>query len=60
VRLDLIAILASRVYTEKEVRRFFATPLAEFGDKCATDLLMEGNFKSVARAIASDHAGQDA
>lgn len=33
----------------------FATPLAKFGDKKATDLLPEGQFKCVARMIASDY-----
>jgi hypothetical protein len=60
VRLDLIAVLASRVYSEDGVRQFFATPLAEFGDKCATDLLMEGKFKSVAKVITADHSKQNA
>jgi hypothetical protein len=60
VRLDLITVLASRVYPEDGARRFFATPLAEFGGKCATDLLMEGEFKSVAKVIAADHSRQNA
>jgi hypothetical protein len=60
VRLNLIAVLASRVYPEDSVRQFFVTPLAEFGDKCATDLLMEGNFKSVAKVIAAEHNRQRA
>lgn len=59
VRLDLIAVLASRVYPEDGVRRFFAAPLAEFDDKSATDLLMEGKFKSVAKVIAAEHDRQD-
>ena len=60
VRLDLIAVLASRVYPEDGVRRFFAAPLAEFDDKSATDLLMEGKFKSVAKVIAAEHDKQEA
>lgn len=60
VRLDLIAVLACRVYPEDGVRQFFATPLAEFNDKCATDLLMEGRFKSVAKVITADHSRQKA
>ena len=60
VRLDLIAVLACRVYPEDGVRRFFATPLAEFDDKSATDLLMEGKFKSVAKVIAAEHDRQEA
>ena len=60
VKLDLIAVLASRVYPEDGVRRFFAAPLAEFDDKSATDLLMEGKFQSVAKVIAAEHDRQEA
>jgi hypothetical protein len=60
MRLDLIAVIASRVYPEDGVRQFFTTPLAAFGDKCATDLLMEGEFKSVAKVIAADNRRQNA
>lgn len=60
VRLYLIAVLALRVYPEDGARQFFATPLAEFNYKCATDLLMEGKFKSVAKVIAADNSKQNA
>jgi len=60
VKLDLIAVLAAKVYTRDEAKAFFATPLAKFGDKSATDLLLEGHFKFVAREIAAHHEGRDA
>ena len=55
VKLDLIAVMAAKVYSRAGARAFFATPLAKFGDKSATDLLLEGQFKCVARLIASDY-----
>lgn len=60
VKLDLIAVLASRVYPEDGVRSFFAAPLADFGDKSAIDLLLEGKFNSVAKIIAATHRKQAA
>jgi hypothetical protein len=55
VKLDLIAVMAAKVYSRAGTRAFFAAPLAKFGDKSATDLLLEGQFKCVARMIASDY-----
>jgi DNA-binding transcriptional regulator YiaG len=57
VQLDLIAALAAKVYTKEGARQFFTTPLARFGDKSATDLMLEGNFNSVAGVIAADYEG---
>lgn len=55
LQLDLIAALAAKVYTKAGARQFFTKPIAAFGDKCATDLLLEGHFNCVAGAIAADY-----
>lgn len=57
VRLDLMLVLAAKVYPENKVRAFFATPLAEFDNKSATDLLLEGNFQSVVKTITAAYEG---
>jgi hypothetical protein len=59
LQLDLIVALAAKVYTQDGIRAFFAMPLAEFGNKSATDLLLEGRFNSVAGTIAADYEGPD-
>jgi hypothetical protein len=58
VKLDLIAVLAAKVYTRDEARAFFATPMPKFNDKSAMDLLLEGQFKFVAREIAAQYEGR--
>ncbi len=57
--LDLrqIVELGQKVYTAEGLRDFFVTPLPEFGNKTAFDMVSIGDIQAVLGALASDHEG---
>ena len=56
-RLQEIVDLGTKVYTPEGLSEFLATPLPEFGNKTAYDMLFIGDFDVVMSALAADYEG---
>ena len=57
VRLQEIIDLGTKVYTPEGLSDFFSTPLPEFGNKTAYDMLFIGDYDAVLSALAADYEG---
>jgi transcriptional regulator with XRE-family HTH domain len=57
VRLQEIIDLGTKVYTPEGLSDFFSTPLPEFGNKTAYDMLFIGDYDVVLSALAADYEG---
>jgi DNA-binding transcriptional regulator YiaG len=57
VRLQEIIDLGTKVYTPEGLSDFFSTPLPEFGNKTAYDMLFIGDYEAVLSALAADYEG---
>jgi DNA-binding transcriptional regulator YiaG len=57
VRLQEIIDLGTKVYTPDGLSEFFSTPLPEFGNKTAYDMLFIGDYDAVLSALAADYEG---
>ena len=56
-RLQEIIDLGTKVYTPEGLSDFFSTPLPEFGNKTAYDMLFIGDYDAVLSALAADYEG---
>ena len=56
-RLQEIIDLGTKVYTHAGLSDFFSTPLPEFGNKTAYDMLFIGDYDAVLGALAADYEG---
>ena len=56
-RLQEIIDLGTKVYTPEGLSEFFSTPLPEFGNKTAYDMLFIGDYDAVLSALAADYEG---
>ena len=56
-RLQEIIDLGTKVYTPQGLNEFFSTPLPEFGNKTAYDMLFIGEYDTVLGALAADYEG---
>ena len=56
-RLQEIIDLGTKVYTPEGLSDFFSTPLPEFGNKTAYDMLFIGDYDVVLSALAADYEG---
>ena len=56
-RLHEIIDLGTKVYTPEGLSEFFSTPLPEFRNKTAYDMLFIGDFDAVLSALAADYEG---
>jgi transcriptional regulator with XRE-family HTH domain len=56
-RLKEIIDLGTKVYTPEGLSEFFSTPLPEFGNKTAYDMLFIGDYDAVLSALAADYEG---
>lgn len=57
LHLKQIIDLGKKVYSIDGLREFFITPLPEFGNKTALDMVSIGDFEAVLGALASDYEG---
>ena len=56
-RLQEIIDLGTKVYTPEGLSEFLSTPLPEFGNKTAYDMLFIGDYDAVLSALAADYEG---
>ena len=56
-RLNEIITLGRKVYTDNGFYEFLSTPLKEFENTTAYDMILEGNFDTVICALSADYEG---
>ena len=56
-RLHEIIDLGTKVYSPEGLSEFFSTPLPEFRNKTAYDMLFIGDYDAVLSALAADYEG---